>query len=292
VVGDGLAIRIDNFSFQPPQSRVPRGGKVTWINGDDVPHLIASADGSSSPSSALDTKRSVHADVRPAGELPLLLHPASADDGNGGGGVRLGGGVAPIFAPGEPRSGSPRAPSPRRLCRKPDFRSTRSSRRSSGMCLRDHPPHRRPGEGVGEESAHRLGGVAAAVSDRGRSRSPPRPCPPGPAAPCSRRSPIRVGPRVRVPQHDEVEATSPHRFGRPHHPGARASTPARGVEGNIGRPGSRNDNAQRRSASSRCRPLERGTQSSPGGSGNQLQTLGDRSLPTVALTAVARRRAA
>jgi plastocyanin len=55
VVGDGLAIRIDNFSFQPPQVRVPRGGKVTWINGDDVPHLIASADGKFKPSSALDT---------------------------------------------------------------------------------------------------------------------------------------------------------------------------------------------------------------------------------------------
>jgi plastocyanin len=55
VVGDGLAIRIDNFSFQPPELRVPRGGKVTWVNGDDVPHLIASADGKFRPSSALDT---------------------------------------------------------------------------------------------------------------------------------------------------------------------------------------------------------------------------------------------
>jgi 3',5'-cyclic-AMP phosphodiesterase len=55
VVADGLAIRIDNFSFQPPELRVPRGGKVTWINADDVPHLIASADGKFRPSSALDT---------------------------------------------------------------------------------------------------------------------------------------------------------------------------------------------------------------------------------------------
>jgi len=55
VVGGALAIRIDNFSFQPPELRLPRGGKVTWINADDVPHLIASADGKFRPSSALDT---------------------------------------------------------------------------------------------------------------------------------------------------------------------------------------------------------------------------------------------
>jgi 3',5'-cyclic-AMP phosphodiesterase len=55
VVGDALAIRIDNFSFQPPELHLPRGGKVTWINADDVPHLIASADGKFRPSSALDT---------------------------------------------------------------------------------------------------------------------------------------------------------------------------------------------------------------------------------------------
>jgi len=55
VVGGALAIRIDNFSFQPPELHLPRGGKVTWINGDDVPHLVASADGKFRPSSALDT---------------------------------------------------------------------------------------------------------------------------------------------------------------------------------------------------------------------------------------------
>jgi plastocyanin len=55
VVGDALAIRIDNFSFQPPEVHLPRGRKVTWINADDVPHLIASADGKFRPSSALDT---------------------------------------------------------------------------------------------------------------------------------------------------------------------------------------------------------------------------------------------
>jgi plastocyanin len=55
VVGDAQVIRIDNFSFTPPELRIPRGGKVMWINADDVPHLIASADGRFKPSGALDT---------------------------------------------------------------------------------------------------------------------------------------------------------------------------------------------------------------------------------------------
>jgi len=55
VVGDALAIRIDNFSFSPAELHVAPGGKVAWINGDDVPHLIASADGRFPASKALDT---------------------------------------------------------------------------------------------------------------------------------------------------------------------------------------------------------------------------------------------
>jgi plastocyanin len=55
VVGDAYAIRIDNFSFQPPELHLPRGGTATSINADDVPQLIASADGKFRPSSALDT---------------------------------------------------------------------------------------------------------------------------------------------------------------------------------------------------------------------------------------------
>jgi 3',5'-cyclic-AMP phosphodiesterase len=55
MVGDASVIRIDNFSFNPPELRLPRGGKVMWINADDVPHLIASADGRFRASGALDT---------------------------------------------------------------------------------------------------------------------------------------------------------------------------------------------------------------------------------------------
>jgi plastocyanin len=37
-------VGIDNFSFTPPNRSVPAGTAVTWVNRDDVPHRIASAD--------------------------------------------------------------------------------------------------------------------------------------------------------------------------------------------------------------------------------------------------------
>lgn len=41
---DRNQINIDNFSFTPAILTVPVGTKVTWINHDDVPHLIMSTD--------------------------------------------------------------------------------------------------------------------------------------------------------------------------------------------------------------------------------------------------------
>jgi Icc protein len=48
-------IGIDNFQFEPPSLSVRAGTAVTWVNGDDVPHLIASADGHFQSSKVLDT---------------------------------------------------------------------------------------------------------------------------------------------------------------------------------------------------------------------------------------------
>ena len=48
-------IRIDNFSFVPRVLTVARGTQVTWVNADDVPHLIVSVRQRFAPSSALDT---------------------------------------------------------------------------------------------------------------------------------------------------------------------------------------------------------------------------------------------
>lgn len=47
-------IRVDNFSFGPATLTVPANSTVTWVNKDDVPHVIASNDGLFK-SKALDT---------------------------------------------------------------------------------------------------------------------------------------------------------------------------------------------------------------------------------------------
>ena len=77
VVGDALAIRIENFTFSPSELHVPRGRKVIWINVDDVPHLVASADGRFRPSPALDTKDHYTLTLTRPGSYPYFcsIHP-------------------------------------------------------------------------------------------------------------------------------------------------------------------------------------------------------------------------
>jgi plastocyanin len=48
-------VQIDNFTFAPRHLTVKSGAKVTWVNGDDIPHTIASAT-KLFKSQALDTK--------------------------------------------------------------------------------------------------------------------------------------------------------------------------------------------------------------------------------------------
>jgi amicyanin len=69
VVGSGLAggvlvaratspataVSIDNFTFTPQTLTVKAGTTVTWINKDDIPHGIASANNAFTKSKALDT---------------------------------------------------------------------------------------------------------------------------------------------------------------------------------------------------------------------------------------------
>jgi plastocyanin len=47
-------IRLDNFTFAPAMLTVPVNSTVTWVNKDDIPHVIASSDGLFK-SKALDT---------------------------------------------------------------------------------------------------------------------------------------------------------------------------------------------------------------------------------------------
>ncbi|MFY9801749.1 MAG: cupredoxin family copper-binding protein [Candidatus Acidiferrales bacterium] len=37
-------VTIDNFSFGPMELTIPAGTQVTWINKDDVPHVVMSVD--------------------------------------------------------------------------------------------------------------------------------------------------------------------------------------------------------------------------------------------------------
>ena len=47
-------IKIDNFTFGPETLTIPVNSTVTWVNKDDIPHVIASNDGLFK-SKALDT---------------------------------------------------------------------------------------------------------------------------------------------------------------------------------------------------------------------------------------------
>lgn len=47
-------VKIDNFSFSPMTLEVNRGATVTWVNKDDIPHVVASTTGKFK-SRAIDT---------------------------------------------------------------------------------------------------------------------------------------------------------------------------------------------------------------------------------------------
>ncbi len=50
----GSEVRVDNFTFNPGTLTIPVNSAVTWMNKDDIPHVIASTDGLFK-SKALDT---------------------------------------------------------------------------------------------------------------------------------------------------------------------------------------------------------------------------------------------
>ena len=69
-------IGIDNFNFTPRTLAVKAGTKVTWINDDDVPHLIVSVTGAFKPSPVLDTGQRFSAVVRAGVQRYFCsLHP-------------------------------------------------------------------------------------------------------------------------------------------------------------------------------------------------------------------------
>jgi plastocyanin len=72
----GAEIRVDNFTFAPDTLTVPVNSTVTWVNKDDIPHVIASNDGAFK-SKALDTDQKYSYTFTKAGTYPYFcsIHP-------------------------------------------------------------------------------------------------------------------------------------------------------------------------------------------------------------------------
>jgi len=70
-------IVIDNFSFSPKTFAVPVGATVTWINHDDVPHVVASVDNQFEKSVALKAGQSFSHTFAAAGTYSYFcsIHP-------------------------------------------------------------------------------------------------------------------------------------------------------------------------------------------------------------------------
>jgi len=73
-----MEVKIDNFSFGPVTLTVPVGTTVTWINRDDIPHTVVSADDSKTfKSKVLDTDEKFSFTLSKAGTYPYFcsIHP-------------------------------------------------------------------------------------------------------------------------------------------------------------------------------------------------------------------------
>ena len=72
----GTEVKVDNFTFSPETLTVPVNSTVTWVNKDDIPHVIASNDGLFK-SKALDTDQKYSYTFGKAGTYPYYcsVHP-------------------------------------------------------------------------------------------------------------------------------------------------------------------------------------------------------------------------
>ena len=71
-----VEVRVDNFTFTPETLTVAVNKPVTWVNKDDIPHVIASTDGLFK-SKALDTDQQYSFTFNKAGTYPYFcaIHP-------------------------------------------------------------------------------------------------------------------------------------------------------------------------------------------------------------------------
>ena len=72
----GTEVRVDNFTFAPDTVTVPVNSTVTWVNKDDIPHVVASNDGVFK-SKALDTDQKFSYTFTKAGTYTYYcsIHP-------------------------------------------------------------------------------------------------------------------------------------------------------------------------------------------------------------------------
>ena len=76
VRADEAVVRIENFTFNPPELTVKPGATVTWINADDIPHSIV-GEKATFRSHVLDSDEKFSTTFADAGELSYFcgLHP-------------------------------------------------------------------------------------------------------------------------------------------------------------------------------------------------------------------------
>ena len=70
-------VRIANFVFADQTLTIPAGATVTWVNEDDIPHTVVSADHATFRSKVLDTDQSFSFTFTSPGEYPYFcsIHP-------------------------------------------------------------------------------------------------------------------------------------------------------------------------------------------------------------------------
>jgi len=76
VRADEAVVRIENFTFNPPELTVKPGTTVTWINADDIPHSVVE-EKAKFRSHVLDSDERFSTTFADAGELSYFcgLHP-------------------------------------------------------------------------------------------------------------------------------------------------------------------------------------------------------------------------
>jgi plastocyanin len=73
---EDATVRIDNFTFNPPELTVKPGTTITWENGDDIPHSVVEKD-HKFHSKALDTGEKYSMLFSEPGEITYFcgIHP-------------------------------------------------------------------------------------------------------------------------------------------------------------------------------------------------------------------------